>query len=613
MPVIHSADEEFHLSHEEEEKLNQFQLITAFADDELPLVIKLLQNHSWRLENALSRYFDDDTWKQTLTEGTPAIPERLPEPVQQINQEQSIQNNDDTFMPFVINQSNLVPNLPIVTKLPADYKDRFQIVGLDKSSEDDFNYHPILVLIMLLPKALVKLGVGVFSFLWNIITFGLTSNNLLNKDTVASKVPKAPISTDILELPPIEDSLKGILKDDSPRLLNYQTLKSFNEAFDHCQETFKYLLLVFVGNISRDTPESIDVNSERFLKQVLTDNSTYELLEERKDQMVLYIGTVQDPELWSVAKKLNVRFTPECLLIGNVLNNSGSLNGVTRMSVLNRLKLNSPNKFRNSLKLTMDRYNPEMIVNRTEQEELKLARHLKQMQDEAYEQSLKQDQIKEEKRRLEQEQEKAEKEIELQKERQLKLKETINNLQWLKNCTDLLSKDDTNGGEKVATLQIRTSDGKRMIKKYSSSTSLYSIYVSVGSHLYLNETDTDIHKITSAIQNKIHKLHEDNSVLCFKDDCFVEDEMLQKSGKELTKSVEEELDNWKDLDGGESQIEFNFELVSPFPRYNVPIDKETAIVDCSQLWPNGNLLVEFFKEESDDEESDEESGEDGNE
>ena len=152
---------------------------------------------------------------------------------------------------------------------------------------------------------------------------------------------------------------------------------------------------------------------------------------------------MQDPELWSVAKKLNVRFTPECLLIGNVLNNSGSLNGVTRMSVLNRLKLNSPNKFRNSLKLTMDRYNPEMIVNRTEQEELKLARQLKQMQDEAYEQSLKQDQIKEEKRRLEQEQEKAEKEIELQKERQLKLKETINNLQWLRNCTDLLSEEDT--------------------------------------------------------------------------------------------------------------------------------------------------------------------------
>ena len=154
---------------------------------------------------------------------------------------------------------------------------------------------------------------------------------------------------------------------------------------------------------------------------------------------------------------------------------------------------------------------------------------------------------------------------------------------------------------------------KRQIKKYSSSASLYSIYVSVGSHLYLNETDTDIHKIASAIQSKIHKLHEDNSVLCFKEDCFVEDEMLQKSGEELTKSVEGELDNWKDLNGGESEIEFNFELVSPFPRYNVPIDKETAIVDCSQLWPNGNLLVEFFKEESDDEESDEEPDEDENE
>ena len=49
MPIINHAGEEFHLSHEEEEKLNNFQGITNFPEDDLPLVIKLLQNHGWKL------------------------------------------------------------------------------------------------------------------------------------------------------------------------------------------------------------------------------------------------------------------------------------------------------------------------------------------------------------------------------------------------------------------------------------------------------------------------------------------------------------------------------------------------------------------------------------
>lgn len=626
MPTITAENQEFHLSHEEEDKLNQFQSITNFPEADLPLIIRFLQNHSWNLEPALSRYFDDN-WKESLsrlsadsvrTESnvmdiptgrtpSPSPPPRIPAlaPRLEPNMLQQLQS-----------ARNMVPSLPLVKKLPDNFRDRFKVVGLNHTDTISNSTNPLYIILLLLPKLLFKL----VEFIFSIFTTGILNNSSNNrKKNKVCRVPKLPI----LEEDPINidnisaskhdngasaEKIKEILK--GPRL-------SFNEALRQCEEQFKFLLIIMVGDVSSDVvdPDSkvkeigkdmVDHNSKKLLTNILSDNGVLKVLDDYKDDVIIYLGSVLELEPWLVARDLNVKYTPECILVGNVLNSNGSMNGTTRLSTLSKLRINSSRMFQNSLKVSIERYYSELIVSRTDKEELRFAREIKELQEQAYQDSLRKDRIKEKDRKIEAEKKAIEEKLRLEREQHVKLNATLQNLKWLELCLDILNSDidkATDTANKTATLQIRTSSGTRILKKFASEMTLHSVYCNVGCHLYLKNNSLDLDRWNKSIVLKIKELMENESVLCFKDTEIIEDE-LDLLG--LKKIIEDEIQKWEADDYNDFVLSFDFELVSPFPRYKLPSDKHTHVREVSQIWPNGSLLVEDIVEsDSDDENSSE--------
>ncbi|QLL30746.1 hypothetical protein HG536_0A05610 [Torulaspora globosa] len=596
MPIVRHNDEEYHLSHEEEEKLNEFRSITDFPEDDLPLIIRLLQNYGWHLERALGLYFDGDWKRSVTTTDLPAIPVRPPTPAAIRAGTAPIGQRE----PFVASDAHMIPSLHTVQPLPENFRDHFSVVGLGGKRGDVWNItsqeSPFLIILMFIPRVLMKLGARILFLLWSLITFGFQSH--IDERTKVCKIPDAP------------KKRSGSLKEVLPQHMDEKSLArlnrlisdlSFNEALKVCQEEFKYLLLIVIGDvIDVGAP---DFNSRRFLSKVLSNPAVISLLEKYKDELVIYLRSADELETWLVAQQLHVKYTPECLLIANVLNSNGSLNGITRLSVLSKVRISSPKKFENSLKVSLERFHPELVVSRTEQAELRLAREIKEMQDAAYEASLEQDRFKEQERILKEQQERELKQSEQEREKEREMKETLKHLTWLQCCIEVanqeLSPSDT---KKKATLQIRTSNGQRFVKKFASTTSLRALYVNIGCHLYLQTYTNDSKEWVSSMVKKIESLTQSSSVHCFKGSSI---SFSNTNIGDLAEIIEDELN--KLTIERSTNLEFDFELVSPFPREKISVDENLALKDVSQLWPNGSLLVEDIIEESDVDEDDDEA------
>lgn len=647
MPIIGEDTEKFHLSHEEEDKLNEFQAITNFPEDELNMIIKHLKNHSWNLEAALSRYFDGN-WKENLFKTS------TPPPTTNSNQEStnSVINNpimsNNNFgstnvapATTVRNTVSLIPKLPIVYALPINFKDKFQMVGLNSSkmvnnsnkiSNNNIWLNQIWVILLLLPNTLFK----VLQYIWLLISGNRNFANHNKGNNKIMKIPRSPTHDEYN----IESNLKSLIADES-KLKNILEIikdrKPFNESLQKCKDEFKFFLVILLGNIDQDSGSplesttkesdsqeiskasansSVDINSVNFIKHILTDNGVLKILDDYKDDMIVYIGDVNEIEPWSICKKvLNVKYTPECFLIGNVLNSMGSVNGITRLSVLNKLKITTPKKFQNSIKMTIEKFNPELIISRNEQKEIKLARQIKDAQELAFNESLMKDKLKDEQTRLEK-----------LKQRNLKLHGLMDKLTWCNKSIDLIKwkLDNTNlnaGSDKdAAILQIRNSNGERFISKFQNDLTLHELYCHVGCHIFLSQFNNRFDKDVwiKALIDNITTISEVNDNITDNQDGVWEIKndlagLLQDMDPSNIISHKQDkisvlIGKIQDLLGKtNSRFEFNFELVSPFPRYVLNPDEVVTLGEVPQVYPKGSLLVEEVVDLEDTSESDPDS------
>lgn len=597
MPIVEHDLQQFHLSHEEEDKLNQFQIITNFPSDELPLIIKLLKNHSWNLEPALGRYFDG-TWRNnTLFETETPPPTSIPTPPRVAT---PILDNATSGRqsPFLASQLGLIPSLVKVSAIPKSLQDKKQYyVGLGKNNASTWNIFDAnnranmsipSLLLMLLPSIFLN----VVLLFWKVISFGFKSD----LDSKIARLPKFPEENVI----PIKEHLPALVKDEIV-LKKLVTLSennmTFNEALTICREEYKFLLVILVGNLSpiKGPDGSIvskqDVNSCRFISSVLSSPSIIDIIDQHSDDMIVYFRSVHDYEPWLLGKQLKVKFTPECCLIGNVLNVNGSMNGSIQPSILSRLRVSSATRFSNSIKIMTEKYGPELVVSRTEMQEVKLAREIKEAQNAAYEESLRKDQIKKHEREQVEH-------IQMLEEKKKKMEKTLHHLFWLRTASRLLNEDNISNGEvveKLATIQIRNSKGSRFIEKFKSTTTPHQIYLAVGAHLYLNDFERHRNNWKDLLKDKMNLLSQDDETLCFKPDIgslLASDEFLSLIDQEWS-AFQSELD-------APYNVTFPFDLVSPFPKYALEADAEIALGDIPQLWPNGSLLVEEILEDSDE-------------
>ena len=479
----------------------------------------------------------------TPSQNNPSTEENFPESVTNIQPPQ-ITNTGINNVPF-FHTKKLIPSLPIVKKLPADYKSKFQLVGLNKdntpyyttinnSSNNNNNYHNIIYLLFLLiPRSIFK----IFSFFWSVLSrlFNNDPDSIVNKPKIF-RLPKYPthdtntinLSKLLLTSPNTEVSAPSLNEQKLNKLYDLlgdtgRDRLSFNEMLDICEKEFKFLFVVLLGEL--DTTKC-DVNSQKFLSHVLSDDGVLKILDGYKDNLLVYMGSVTEIEPWLVARNLGVKYTPECFMIGNVLNSNNSLNGTLRLSVLSKLRVTSPKRLQNSLKLVFDRYGAELVVSKNEMEELRISREIKQLQEQAYQESLLKDQLKEEAKQLKLQEIKQKRIEEVDKQQRLKIEKTYKVLKWLSNCIDIFKdamskvsineKNEDSKKQQFTTLQFRTSKGTRFIKKFDENTSLYSIYNHIGCHLFLLNDSLNSASWKQSILDKIEELENETSLLCFK-------------------------------------------------------------------------------------------------
>lgn len=568
--------------------MNEFQVITDFPPDDLPDVVKLLRNHGWQLEPALSRYFDGE-WRDGSEDG-------MGEPTATATPIPTPMAEELAWTPPVLGPRPLsfTAALPVVRPLPASFRHDFRTIGLNGRSNtvwsmfESFSYNgnPFLFVLLLIPRIINRLSATIFTFLCTLLSLhSIGSEGNAGKPRIA-KVPKAPTRETQIPISEILGDTKDA--DEFCQLKSFDPDVSFNEVLRIAKEEFKFVLLVLVGNTCDDDHDgdttATDVNSKLLLKKILLNKKTLQYLHKIDDDLVIYLKCVQELEPWLIAQQLEVRNTPEIFLIANVSNKISHSETVPlqRLSILGKLKINSLNKFLQSLTNVVERYSPELIVNRTEMNELRVSREIKKLQEDAYMKSLEMDRLKA-----------LEKEKSLELVQDLKLDATSHQLNWLKACIDELQPLDTTA--KQTTLQFRTSSGKRFVKKFPSMTTLYQIYQSIGCHMYLEVYSSDPAQWASALQEKISQLAADAAVLCFKDE--QPDTSTAATIEGLGDIISNELASF-DLEQG--KLQFDFELVSPYPKYTVHPDEKLSVDQVPQLWPNGSLLVEALVEEEDD-------------
>ncbi|CAH01968.1 Ubx2p [Kluyveromyces lactis] len=612
MPVIEHNDQRFELSHSEEQKLNEFQMITSFPTDELPNVIKLLRNHSWQLEHALGRYFDDN-WKENLDFAPQPTPAQNTIPVQQSqSDERQILEDTRSELPISLripnileNPFGMVPKLPFIHRLPYNYKEKFQIIGLNgqPNATDVYSRNSVLLAVLFLPNLIVRLSVHMFSWLGILISYALGQNMAKSKASYNWVIPQKPQ----VDRKP-EDTFADIREtcgENAEELLSLCSMKSYNEIFDECESKYKFMLLLFLGPITGEE-EKICHSSKTFLTHFLSHPSTIALFKTHSDNLEIYIRTVQDPECWALAKQLKLKYTLECLLVANVHNRLNSTSGSRKMSVLSALKVKSLARFQDSFKSAIRRYSPELIASQTEMQELEMVRKMKEMQDEAYHESLKLDTEKQLERERQEESLKQKLISEAQQKEILKIKDLFYQFTMLLHSLKSGSNAEVKPTEKISNIQFRTSDGKRIVKKFSGSNTLRDVYIDIAAHLYLTSSDQYIEgNNLDTISEILINISENPEYATAIESTNIAGELLESKTENQLKAILEkgisELRSKTELE----DISFDFELVSPFPRKQTPNDPSIQLKTRSELWPNGSLLIESLDNDDSSEGEDE--------
>ncbi|KAG7823934.1 hypothetical protein KL909_002671 [Ogataea angusta] len=557
------------LTPEQENKLQSFKEFTSYNEsDEQEKVLRLLTVCNWDLEIAVARYFDNDF--PTLTDERPPfpIPNDIDTPFVRsfANMEAgsssiNISSRDSTAPralafddPFL----DLIPKLP--KAIPINNRWKLQL-GINTNYQERRRptyalLPPVIFILMLFPKLIWLVGYGlnkllgpVFPDLFRILGLRESPTDFPSKPAHTSKEAVSSYN------------IKAYVNDTLGETSDLPIFDgSFNEAFEKSKSELRWLMCILLNSEKEISTKFVKtyLNHESFIKFV-TEND-----------IILYVGDVNFPEPFEVGKTYQVHSVPYINLIANVSATGTTfplMSIVTRYHNFETCTKDYAKKLVKRLQKIIDKYEPQLITQRYDRQEAELARLLRKQQDEAYEQSLLNDKIKQEEKKQKEEEQQRKLETLKQEEEALKLKQK-QELAFLKIHVQSLSQTDEKSWKKgdYTTIQLRNHEGQRTVKKFYKDQTLYDIFVFVECKNFLR------------VQSQELEVPEENVL----DQLEVEDVTLD-----------------------DYQHEFKFELISPMPRIKFHADKNKLLKDVRELWPNGSLLIERIEDEDGfDEETD---------
>ncbi|KAK6455298.1 secretion lowering protein [Scheffersomyces xylosifermentans] len=343
---------------------------------------------------------------------------------------------------------------------------------------------------------------------------------------------------------------------------------NFNECHEAAQKQYIWLFVILINNSEEAKQYLIETLKSPGFNKLF--NKTSGLFKETS----IYINNVEEnPESFEVAQTYKVKRLPYVMLVGNV---STSPQVLSSMSILYKSNLASAflgsesellstsGKIVKNVGKLLEKFNPQLISARFDQQEIQFARLIKQQQDDAYIQSLALD--KEKKFQKEQEQKSR-----LEAENTSKLHKY-----FLLNLVGQNYKEEITNGSEKSRMAIKLPDGKRIVESFNKSVSVSEIYLFIELKLFLDKLvkETEIGS-EEGIKESLEQLIEEVNL------------PEELASTPLTRDLYFE------------KFPFKFEVIQPFPK-KIISPSDASIGDLAEFKSGANLLVEYL-EDSDDE------------
>lgn len=230
-------------------------------------------------------------------------------------------------------------------------------------------------------------------------------------------------------------------------------------------------------------------------------------------------------------------------------------------------------KVTKQLSKNCEKFYPQLIAAKYDKQEMDISRMIRQQQDDAYLQSLVQDQIKKQQR---------EEEKKLQRE-----------AQSLQNIKTLFLLDLFNSGylhkvsesNEVLKVAVKLPHGKRLVEQFDKSLTVLDFYIFIELKLFVENLLTE------------HSLESKEELIAKVDNLKNELEIIDEV-KEKYSTIQ---DYYKDMG-------FKFEVLQPYPKKVIAVDADLQIGSAPEF-KGANFLIEYIIEDDDEEEGEEGEGE----
>ena len=240
----------------------------------------------------------------------------------------------------------------------------------------------------------------------------------------------------------------------------------YARAYDMAKRDFKFLLIIPLAMEHDDT--------NGYVRNVLLAEQTTTFLNNPTNNILLWLGTIQDSETYQVATELRISTFPSAILIAPTSS--------TTMSVIARITgMTTPADFTARLQAAMSQHNTELARLRSARSEQQAARDIREQQDSAYERSLAQDRERARQRR-EAEAASARAAQEALAQRELAEKHAQDLEQWRKWRAARVQAEPDKEDKSAVRIQLRLPDGERVIRRFDKDAELEELYAYVECH-----------------------------------------------------------------------------------------------------------------------------------
>ncbi|KAK9429609.1 hypothetical protein V1505DRAFT_313270 [Lipomyces doorenjongii] len=334
----------------------------------------------------------------------------------------------------------------------------------------------------------------------------------------------------------------------------------YTQALDQAKRELRFLIVLLQSDEHDDTT--------KFNKEVLANPDVAKFMKEH--DIILWGGNVRESEAYQVANALSCTRYP---FLGVIAHTPASTSHPSAMSIHARLQGYMPaSSLLANLNTAISRHEPILGRIRAERSEQEAARAIRAAQDSAYEASLAADRererVREEQERIERERAEEQERIEQEKRNLEARKEAYKKWragQIKSQMVEFVGAPPP--GVKVARISIRLTSGDRIVTRFlADKQSIEDVYAFVECYdlLYPPAESLTPHLLAESTPSAV--------------------------ASEATPL--EKPENYTHT--------YKFNLVSPMPRFVLPVDNNKLLSDEKTLWPNGNLIVEEVEEYDDD-------------